>query len=514
MLVDNYLISNDLSFTSANRQYALNYLLADIISNEYQRLRSVFLLSKVPPQLNFIDIKKLIIEDAGLNNVNMLEWSWLYCHYVLISYEISQYDFANWYNVHERTLRRYQQAAIHSLLNILVASEKEVRESLRLNRLFLQLPRRGNLHQFGRDSQLEWAKSIIRHSTSPHIFVTGLAGIGKSTFVEYLMAQIIDAEPSRFERLIWIDNPTSVEYVEFCLREQLLTHQSKVSIDEYVLLKRVGIVIDDISQLVKNLKVFENFLHRMSNAAVIMTNDDDQIGLDCVRITLKGLTEEYAYELIRSFVPIADGNSIASNNISQLDISGILRKTGGNPSAIILWVHNVRVFGESVSSTFISEMLCATLFSRLDLGSQVLWLVISLFPQNQPIDGMAVINSWPDTITREQLVALISAHVLEFSDLNPNTYTLSAVAFRYIQNLYASDKMFQLDANRLLYEISVNDPLSPMTFALLEAILINNWLQLDIEWQINAAEVLWRTGVKRTLGRLERYSGKARWSTY
>jgi len=181
-LVDEYTLKADFSFIQNPRQFALNEILVSLIREHYEHLRSLFDMPVPQIGVDLATAAAVTQEDAANSNPDLLGWSWLYFHYVEDSLHISQQWFCDIVKLDDRTVRRYQNNSIGQLTKQLTQLEQEAREVHHRRILTLRLPHQGSISTlFERDHELE----IIRNSSSKHICVSGVSGIGKSAFVEF-----------------------------------------------------------------------------------------------------------------------------------------------------------------------------------------------------------------------------------------------------------------------------------------------------------------------------------------
>jgi tetratricopeptide (TPR) repeat protein len=497
LIVDLYLTEHDLSFTTNPRQYAFNNLLINTIHTEYQHHRDNLNLPRLAQNPDLKSAIATIRTDAELNHPELLGWDWLYFHYIENALRISHQQFAEWINVDERTLRRYQQHALQSVTDYLVSMESDARDKLRRKRLMLQLPRCGAVTLFGRDEELQQAKKLLTEPYPQHLLITGPSGIGKSAFVECLIKQFIDSDEQYFEKMVWIDSPISIQFIEQHLREQLLPEHSSISIDEYFLLKRVVVILDDITELQNDPKSLDAMLQLMRKVSLVLTSSSFQRLPNCSQLILAGLSESYLHKLLRSRLIISQDRSRDQlNPLTDCDIATIWKKTEGNPAAALLIAHNLSVFDSDLANALTAETLYTSLYLRLTNKSKCLWLTVSLLRQNKSVVLKNIVTLWPTQFSYEDFTPLIRAHLVEVTDSIAQEYSLSPFAHRFIQDRFKFDAELQINIQRLIMSVDFATRHSDLTLDVLEAILMADWLNIDIVWRIHVARNLWRLGVE------------------
>lgn len=491
-IVELYLVEHDLSFTATSRQYALGNVLTTVISTEYQRQRQILDMPPTSDNFNYKLVIDEIKNDAELNNSELLGWSLLYFRYVVSSFHISNQDYAAAINVDERTLRRYQHAAVLKLTHELVKLEADLREKLWRKRLLLQLPRRGMVEIIGREVELNAVKKIFSDVQTPHILVSGAVGVGKSTFVEFALKHFIDFDQRFFDQIVWIDKPLSIQFVEHILHEQLLSENSKVSVSEYFLLKRTVVILDDVGELQKSSHSLNDMLISLSNVILLITSDTFLPLWGCYSVSLDELSEQDVHKL--ASLQLVSGHSKTG---TEALISKVWRAVGGNPAAVILAAQNLAVFDLNTALAISADLICANLFSDFDTATKCLWFILSLFNRKVSVFPEEAIKLWPSEFDNGHVDFLIRTHLVEIVDSHLPEYALSSVGHHFIQKRYRDDIKFQSQVNNLILLADVRVAHSEQTIVMIETILITDWLVIDDNWKIEAAKALWRENLRR-----------------
>ncbi|MBA3874862.1 MAG: hypothetical protein H0X30_37515 [Anaerolineae bacterium] len=241
-LIDSHMLTSDFTFFQNPRKFALNDLLVSTIRTEYLRQRNLHGFAPVDMDIPLLNATHVILEDATTGNSDLIGWSWLYFHYIEMNLRITQQQFCQLVRLDDRTIRRYQSNTIDQLAKYLVRMEQNARESRRRQILYFQLPHQGTIAELiEREKEL----LLVRKSKIKHYHIVGVAGIGKTVFVERVLKEQIDHDA--FDHLVWSHAPDSIDTVRSYMRERLLNEDSKITLAEYVSLRgHLNIRMEDV----------------------------------------------------------------------------------------------------------------------------------------------------------------------------------------------------------------------------------------------------------------------------
>ena len=129
-LVDAILRDPVFPASSQSREYALNHILTQIITEQLTHQR--VMLHRQPPAAAETRMEALsaIRHDGVSGSPELLGWSWLYYHFVRVELYITAGDFCAEVGVTRRTLRRYQRRGMRRLTAHLIEAEQTARRGL------------------------------------------------------------------------------------------------------------------------------------------------------------------------------------------------------------------------------------------------------------------------------------------------------------------------------------------------------------------------------------------------
>jgi hypothetical protein len=127
VLVDELLSSPYWPYSPLNRQLALQYLLVQVITDEFTRLCWVFQIPPPDPLPSWESARGTIALIAEKGSSKLVGWSWLFYRYVCSDFDLSMASFAAMVCVDKRTLRRYQRTAFRQLAERLIVLEGRAR---------------------------------------------------------------------------------------------------------------------------------------------------------------------------------------------------------------------------------------------------------------------------------------------------------------------------------------------------------------------------------------------------
>jgi hypothetical protein len=270
LLVDLLLLDPDFPAGPHRRTFAWEYLLVSLLHDQLARHRAIYALAPPHEAEHLQAAQTAIARDAQVGNSELLGWSWLYYFFVRTDLNITQERFAQLIHVDGRSVRRYQQYAIHQLTSSLFEQEWQARKDYRRQYLYTCLPRAKPVRLIGREAAFARADSLLNQPGINHLQVNGAPGIGKTAFVQEVVRAQIGAE--RFTTLVWIDHPSTVAATEQHLADQLLLDERCLSVRDYLSLHRTAVVLDDLSHLETSVEAVEALLDDWSEATVILVN--------------------------------------------------------------------------------------------------------------------------------------------------------------------------------------------------------------------------------------------------
>jgi tetratricopeptide (TPR) repeat protein len=486
-LIDSNMLISDFSFFQNPRKFALNDLLVSTIRTEYLRQRYLHAFAPVEMEIPLLGATNAISEDATTGNSDLIGWSWVYFHYVEMNLRITQQQFCHWVRLDDRTIRRYQNNTIDQLTKYLVRMEQNARESRRRQILYFQLPHQGNTtNLLEREKEMQ----LIRRSTNRHYHIVGVAGIGKTVFVERILKEEIDND--EFDHLIWFYSPDSIDIITAYMRERLLNEDTKITLAEYVSLKKITIVIDNAEKLQADPVQLQDFLQTFSNANIFLTSRLFQPIPNCLQIYL----HEISFPAIQ--IILSRGKTNDELGLEAVDYAHIIwQSVGGNPLAIQLMTQNWPIFGLQKATALTIDQLFSKIFDIMTNSERFAWLILAFLNDNYvTFPDLSEFNS--SYVASADFITLGRLFVSNVSIPKNDSVTLTISSERFIRMRYEVDMDLQNLLNLFISdEILGNGRNSKVKIILVESILSADWRNIDSNNELELVKQFWRVGIRQ-----------------
>lgn len=486
LLVDEFLTQPDLPPLQDARDFALAHILTNLVTTELNQLRHTLGLSLLIPDEPLPAVSQRLDIDAQASSIELLSWDWLYCRYVRVDLNLTPEAFSKAVHIDERTLRRYQQHAVKRLAERIAEEEWAVRAARRKRRLYSEIPGQAGRPLVGRNNLLAQLESRVRINFSQVIYLTGAAGVGKTSLVEALLALLVEAD--LLDEIVWVQRPASVSFARQAVNQRLLPEAGHISLREYLLLYRAAVVFDDITRLQVEPEHLQQLLKELNPALVILISQRFTAIPDAVHLIVPELNQTEAETLTRQL--ISAGQSFDQDDETM---QTIWQQVGGNPLAIQLTAQNRKFYDRTAASRPSVERLFSTLYGYMDDRLKQNWMMFALYyPRAVTTDECQIL--WPNTADHEAVQTLQQWHVLE--PAADGKWTLSSAARQYIATLYLSGGQTHKYIDQLLESLDTIYPLQT-AFDILENLLLDDWLQLSAARKNRWIRELWPEGLRR-----------------
>lgn len=481
LLVELLLTHPDTPHTDEPRAFAVKHILVDIITREYSKHRQNMGLHLPTDGETLEQVSLSIQEDRKTQNQELLSWSVLYYRYVCVNLNLPLEAISDRMGVEERTLRRYQKHAIRRLTEFLIDAEWRARQRERRLRLNAALPTVVPMFLVGRETQLASLQKMIEVSSPTHLYITGAAGVGKTTFVQEFVRRWIDAD--LIDHLVWVDNPPSAEYVIQYLCDALGLSETNIGLKEYSLHYRLAVILDGVEWTGADYS--DTLIGNLSGAVVFLISRVYKPFLHYFKhFSLAELDERATIQLV---------HAVAGQNIDTdlLEDYGrqVWRMIGGNPLAIKMSVQGLQIYDSVMVGTL--NPLFDHAYTTLDDFARATWIALSLFPSGAA-KLQHLFEIWPLMVNQESVYILLRHHLAEFN-AQTQTCSLTTTARQYIQQKCDTVLEIQPLLNDLLKPLDQN----PIAFDVIEHILFEGWPRLSIEHRANWVKQLMHEGLKR-----------------
>jgi tetratricopeptide (TPR) repeat protein len=486
LLVEEFLLNPDLPAVSNPREYALAQILNSVITAEFSRRRQIFHLERPGSDDARENILSLVEEDAKIASPELIGWSWLYHHFVRVDLNFSQQEFCDIIHIDGRTLRRYQTHILKRLTDLLIDLEWKARNTQRKRRLVSELPSSSMFPIIGREHLIQNVSQILSELQSPHIQISGAKGVGKTTFVESVLRKQIDN--GEIDQLVWIDTPSTCDFVRQFLVERLMPTQVTIGLREYCQMYRTVVVLDGIELLYADYQALGALLKLLAGATVFLICNYHEPLTNTVQIALHELDHTNACNLIRYFFTTINGYEEVNEDTVQL----VWDRVGGNPFAVQLTVLNwLRINIEGFTSNIGLDAIFAYIFESIEYSLKCTWIALAAFSSGK-IEYEELRKIWPQHITSQNISLLVGYHLLRVSVGRSHYYSLLESARNYIQECYKNDPTVRGIVEQLIEDLD-NADVANIKF--IENILMNDWVVIEEIQRTLWISRWWRIGI-------------------
>ncbi len=427
LLVDLTLTAPEMPAGDEARDYAVHDLLVSEITRVLDEQRALFQLSALNLRASAEDVRSEIAEMVKIGARELLSWSTLYYRYVRSDLGLSVDALARLLAVHPRTMPRYHEDALDMLTQRVIKAEQYARRARLQRYLLASLPYSVPVRLFGRQDILEATAQRLVTLSPRHILITGTAGIGKTAFAqELLRRQVIAGE---LDYLIWLDQPSSADYVRQQAIERLFRENSQVTLRDFLLLYRVAIVLDGLELLTAERTALGALLSDFGAAEVLLVNRTP-LALEAVELHIA--LPELDFAASTAFVE----EMLRAQNIALASATArvIYSHVGGTPLALrlaaTLWEQG---HDWNALQTEVQERLLERLYLTFDAATQRAWCALALFPGHVQFTELLKILKQPERSIRRLKQHGLVVEAEDDEDASKATYALIGAAREYIR---------------------------------------------------------------------------------
>jgi tetratricopeptide (TPR) repeat protein len=437
-------------------------------------------LDKPPPQIqeSVHHAEKVIAESGRTRNAELLLWTLLYYRYVRADLSIDVERMSHLVSVNARSLRRYFQYALRLLTRRLLHEEWDARTEHRRRSLLAALPCGVPLKLTGRDTQMELAWQTLAAHPPCRIYVTGTAGIGKTSFSEALLQRLINA--GRLDHVIWLTSPPSCDYVRRFLVDALLSSQGQLSLRDYMMRYPTALVLDNVDDLLTQPEQVNELLREMSTMTIILTSSVYTALLEVeLHLPLSELDETSVSLLIRESPHRGD-------LIVEEVASWIWEHIGGNPLAVKIAMSLMPFEDPDLIRAQAANETIGRAFERLSEEARICCCALSLL---QSTTLSEITSLWQMDTLQDSLSELVRCFFAEHSS---GTYRLVTTVATLVRERYATDTWIQGAVNQLLTDMSKH---ARRAVDVVEQVLFRKWdsLATQLDWMTS----FWKIGLEQ-----------------
>jgi tetratricopeptide (TPR) repeat protein len=492
LLVDEFLINPDLPTSDQQREFATNTLLVGLITENLNAHLQGLSLPLCEGDETVFELGNRLVEASQSDNVELMGWFILYCRYVRVDLAIGPEQIEDLTHVEGRTIRRYQRHGVRRLTEHLIEREWIARTGRRKRRLFSLLPSSQPLPLFGRESELNYLEQQIVQRPASRVFISGAAGIGKTSFVQEFLRRQIDLD--RLDEIIWLASAPSLAYVRQYLQQRLTVSHTAIDLREYFLLYAVTIVIDELP-LPYDITDLDAFLSEMSGAAVYILHSIYQ-PLEHIdfQVHLREISREAAVEMAHSLV-LQEQPATTGTEADYSVISVLYEQVGGNPLALKLSMKNLHVERFEAVTTKTLSHLFGTLLTAASHDQRSLWLKIALLPPSE-IQPEQVELLWPSARENNANFSwLAQRYLLQKTHITSDVFMMPDAVRNFVQSQYHESTEIRQHIHELVKPLEER-PLN-IVYPVVEYLLLTSWLDLSQQQYISWLHQVYREGLRR-----------------
>lgn len=471
LLVDEQLSNPDLPKSPLMRVFIAHQLLINLITEEYTKLRKLFGLQLPSEDETREAALRAVAVDASKTSMELLGWSQAYYRFVRVNLAFDLKEIGDVSAVHERTLRRYHTRIVSHLTKKLIELEQQARTRQRKRRLIAALPQVTPTWLVGRNDVLVKTQQIL-NNPGQHIYVTGSAGIGKTTFVQEIVRQQIDS--GQIKQLYWMRRPNSAQFVRESIIQENFPEGLRISLREYLLMHSAAIVLDDAESLFYDLAALDDLLEYFSPAFVyIISRTYHPLSRVALHIHLQPLTRFQTEELARQ---------LATSEFDNFD--ELWERTSGNPFAVRMLMRNP-AFLEANDDGAMQRLLMMG-YNTLAPDEKRTCLMLTLCPPGN-IEVSQLEHLWHRDFDEEHINTLADRQLIDMVSFDSVSLPTSVRIF--LENSVVRSPEDKVHLRTLIDRLEdVLEHYTADALPIVEHILMAGWLKVDEDRRTRWAE--------------------------
>ena len=440
-MVEERLATPEYPRSENERLHILQEIIVDYVSQEYNRHRAIYDLPQIAQEdLNRKECAEIIDADNRAESPQLRCWGWYYYHYVRSELELSLADYAGMCNVSKRTIRRCRESQqLTQLTTLMIEDEAEARSRTRNRYLYAQiLGDQRRFHNAIRKTELDDCLGYIQNNNFPIVFVTGVPGVGKTTFVRQVVKQLF--EQDEYDDLAFISQNED--------NHQTLLHKIHLSLDlppatklsTFCSLYKNLIIIDDIPH--KLWSEIDDILTPLREAHVILISDRYvPIQFEHHHIKIRELSYTQTIEYLEFRQQQKPNSQADTSDLGEAFNHSIWEKVGGNLRAIEYLLQNPMIMTDTDNrAVSILQSVYTRIFGDFDEKSLISWLFLSVM-QGYQVNINALVQYFPDF--SHHLDGFVNAHLIDVTSLAPLHYTIPASVKRYEQVILTESTVYK-----------------------------------------------------------------------
>jgi tetratricopeptide (TPR) repeat protein len=485
-----------------SRAYILRQILINCIETKLCELRSEFDLPMPLVISNThnsdwkqTDFYQAVVNDSKQDSKELLAWSLLYHCYVRVELGLTPPIFSSWVGTGTRNINRFRQYAVKCLADKLIEAEHHARLKERKKRLYSVLPFSHGSKIFGRDEGLDAICNRITADGIRHIYISGSAGVGKTTLAQILAERLIENE--QIDEVVWVDAPQSITYIRQYVAEQIVPEGVLLSPRNLMMNdhQRTLIVCDGVDGLLESEKAaLEALLRDWDSAIMIVTSRAyETIGPIGAYFHLDGLSQDAAREyLLHLFVKMGRLDDLGDDEL----IEGVIDDIGTNPRALQDVVARLEMESWEQVRQIVHHDLFSETFEVINKAVQIAWCIYALYPACG-VSLEQIRSFWTPSIDGGVITELRRHFVIEMQS-DRDVYRLKDDALQFIRAAFKFRKDVRSVIESLIQHIDKQVLYKPdITLVVAQQVLISDWLNISFDQRLSWIRSLWQEGLKQ-----------------
>ncbi len=465
------------------RNFALRELLGEEIGAGLSEQREYFGLDPADDRESVDQVRESIASDRDAGAASLLAWSLLYYRYVRADLDLAVEVLANWYGIEARTVTRYGNYGTRILTHRLIQRERAARRDQQRRRLLTALPYGTALNLIGREQLLDDLENQLPSLSPCHVLVTGTSGVGKSSLVQELLRRFIERD--QLDQLLWVDAPSSTQFVRERLAEELLREGEMINLREYLLLYRVAVVIDGAGSLLMAAEALAALLRDLGAAVVVLINPvSAAVDHFALHVALPEINPMAAERLLSERLRLSRSAELEKRDL-DLIAHDLAARIGGNPLALKLAAAQWDRPDWGALHNAVQAGLLDHLFRALTPAQQRLWGGLALF--SRPVDRSDLAALWQ--FDHWQVAGLVREQIVEATTTD---LVLVGAARDYIKAQYTTSPALQALYDALITEMG--DGVTALD--VIEQILLSNFPTISPAQRDSWIKTKWQAGIQ------------------
>jgi tetratricopeptide (TPR) repeat protein len=487
MLVDEVLRNPFLPSSHRNRDYALRELLVELITSEYDQRRTKLGLGRSDPNSTLEQSIDDMNRCGAIRKRELSAWAVIYYRFARAEFDFGQADLAVHLLSNERDIRRNIDLGVDQLFAALITAEAEARARQKRLHLLGSMPAYFPNRIVGERRLVSRLAEQLAH-TPLHVCVAGVAGVGKTTFVQNVLYMLIEADI--VDHVVWCNGYHTLADIESTLHDRLRIEEGALTLQATLQVQRVFLIIDHFDGNLNSIE-FATFLKTHPALTVVWTvQAHEPTEPSALHIRTAELERDDAHQFAQRLL------STQFDNAQFIDAASkwMVDTFGGNPTAIQLAAARLHYETYTEIAAEVFSAFYTPIINHLTPNALHLWLIAAIAPHGRIEHALAVAFFSDEDRIAEARHTLLNLHL---AALEPATQALSVPhsAFNWVKLHLATNAVVESLVQRSVEMLDIavaTHPRESYTFVM--NLLRADWLVLDEVRQSRWLDHLWHIG--------------------